>query len=538
MKRTIGISGMLLMVACTTTVEECKAKRPNIIIAISDDQSFAHTSFAGCTFVRTPAFDRVAREGIYFSNCIAGSPGCAPSRSSLVTGRHHWQNEQSGQHFSGWLDKYVPFVDLLSDNGYLTGYTGKGVGPFQYHRNHIEEDSFRIENAAGKEFNQLAYDAAEKETTGLSSIDYYGNFKAFMSGRKDDQPFYFWYGGYEPHRVYEKGAWKRSGKKLEDVQVPAFLPDTEEIRGDLLDYAMEIEWFDKQLLKMINYLEEIGELENTIIIVTSDNGMPFPRAKALCIEYGIHVPLAIRYPQKFSGGRVVEDVVSFIDFAPTILELTETTADGMMPVTGKSLVKVLTSDKDGMVDLSRQFAFSGRERHSSSRWKNLGYPQRAIRNNDFLYVWNMKPDRWPAGAPQRLNPDQENELLPLYGIDEQGKHHSDWAFTDVDGSPAKSYIVEHFEEKEVRPFFDLAFEKQPEEMLYNIKEDPFCLNNLIEDKNYSSIRAKLKQELRKELIRTGDPRMVGSDEGIFETYKRFSSKREFPKPREAQNDNF
>ncbi|SFF20671.1 sulfatase family protein [Sunxiuqinia elliptica] len=538
MKRTIGISGMLLMVACTTTVEECKAKRPNIIIAISDDQSFAHTSFAGCTFVRTPAFDRVAREGIYFSNCIAGSPGCAPSRSSLVTGRHHWQNEQSGQHFSGWLDKYVPFVDLLSDNGYLTGYTGKGVAPFQYHRNHIEEDSFRIENAAGKGFNQLAYDATEKETTGLSSIDYYANFKAFMSGRKDDQPFYFWYGGYEPHRVYEKGAWKRSGKKLENVQVPGFLPDTEEIRGDILDYAMEIEWFDKQLLKMINYLEEIGELENTIIIVTSDNGMPFPRAKALCVEYGIHVPLAIRYPQKFPGGRVVEDVVSFIDFAPTILELTETTADGMMPVTGKSLVEVLTSDKDGMVDRSRQFAFSGRERHSSSRWKNLGYPQRAIRNNDFLYVWNMKPDRWPAGAPQRLNPDQENELLPLYGIDEQGKHHSDWAFTDVDGSPAKSYIVEHFEEKEVRPFFDLAFEKQPEEMLYNIKEDPFCLNNLIEDKNYSSIRAKLKQELRKELIRTGDPRMVGSDEGIFETYKRYSSIRAFPKPKEAGNNNF
>lgn len=538
MKRTIGISGMLLVVACTTTVKECKAKRPNIIIAISDDQSFAHTSFAGCTFVRTPAFDRVAREGIYFSNCIAGSPGCAPSRSSLVTGRHHWQNEQSGQHFSGWLDKYVPFVDLLSDNGYLTGYTGKGVGPFQYHRNHIEEDSFRIENAAGKEFNQLTYDATEKETTGLSSIDYYGNFKAFMSGRKDDQPFYFWYGGYEPHRVYEKGAWKRSGKKLEDVQVPSFLPDTEEIRGDLLDYAMEIEWFDKQLLKMINYLEEIGELENTIIIVTSDNGMPFPRAKALCVEYGIHVPLAIRYPQKFPGGRVVEDVVSFIDFAPTILELTETTADGMMPVTGKSLVKVLTSDKDGMVDRSRQFAFSGRERHSSSRWKNLGYPQRAIRNNDFLYVWNMKPDRWPAGAPQRLNPDQKNELLPLYGIDEQGVHHSDWAFTDVDGSPAKSYIVEHFEEKEVRPFFDLAFEKQPEEMLYNIKEDPFCLNNLIEDKNYSSIRAKLKQKLRKELIRTGDPRMVGSDEGIFETYKRYSSIRDFPKPKEAGNNNF
>jgi len=73
-------------------------KRPNILIAISDDQSFGHNSFSGKTWVQTPAFDRVASNGIFFKNCYAGSPGCAPSRSSLVTGRYHWQNEQAGQH--------------------------------------------------------------------------------------------------------------------------------------------------------------------------------------------------------------------------------------------------------------------------------------------------------------------------------------------------------------------------------------------------------------------------------------------------------
>ncbi|NJC24933.1 sulfatase-like hydrolase/transferase [Neolewinella antarctica] len=79
--------------------------RPNILLAISDDQSVFHTSRAGARFVNTPAFDRIAREGIYFTNCYAGSPGCAPSRSALVTGRHHWQNEQAGQHASAWLKK-------------------------------------------------------------------------------------------------------------------------------------------------------------------------------------------------------------------------------------------------------------------------------------------------------------------------------------------------------------------------------------------------------------------------------------------------
>ena len=92
---------------------QSEARRPNILFAISDDQSFAHTSFVGCNFVETPAFDRIANEGIYFNNCFAGSPGCAPSRSTIVTGRYHWQNEQSGQHASPWLKKHVPFIDLL-----------------------------------------------------------------------------------------------------------------------------------------------------------------------------------------------------------------------------------------------------------------------------------------------------------------------------------------------------------------------------------------------------------------------------------------
>ena len=129
----------ILIAFVSMTIFGCSAqrkpeKRPNILFAISDDQSFAHTSFAGANFIQTPAFDRVAREGIYFNNCIAGSPGCAPSRSTIVTGRYHWQNEQSGQHASSWMKKYVPFIDLLDANGYITGRTGKGVAPFQYAR--------------------------------------------------------------------------------------------------------------------------------------------------------------------------------------------------------------------------------------------------------------------------------------------------------------------------------------------------------------------------------------------------------------------
>lgn len=508
-------------------------RRPNILIAISDDQSYAHTGFAGCRFVNTPAFDRVARSGIHFTNCYAGSPGSAPSRGSLVTGRYHWQNEQSGQHASSWMKKYVPLVDVLKADGYHTGFTGKGVAPFQYARN--EADSlWRKENAAGKLYNSFQYGKKAvpdaRTSKGIGGTDYFSNFKAFMQERDPGQPFFFWYGATEPHRAYEKGSWRRTGKTLSMVDVPGFLPDDDEIKGDLLDYAVEIEWFDHHLDKILNYLDSLGELDNTIVIVTADNGMPFPRAKANSFEYGVHVPLAIRYPQRFPGGRTVDDPVSFVDFVPTLLEMTGTKPEGMMPVSGKSIVTVLESTQSGIVDKTKKYVYAGRERHSSSRWNNLGYPQRAIRSTQYLLIWNMRPERWPAGDPQAVKSSSGGELLPMYGIDEKGIHHSEWAFTDLDDSPSKSFLIENRTNEEIRYYFDLAYAKRPEFELYDAINDPFCLDNMYGNENFISIGEEMKSELIKELERSSDPRIVGPDKEIFDSYARYSPDREFPGP--------
>lgn len=516
---------------CKKEKEE-SAKRPNILFVINDDQSYIHTSFAGSRFVKTPGFDRVASTGIYFTNCYAGSPGSAPSRSTLVTGRYHWQNKQSGQHASSWMKEYVPFVDLLEANGYHTGFTGKGVDPFQYARN--EKDSlWRKENAAGQRFNKHRYEkdsgSDPRTAKGIGPIDYYENFRSFLQQRKDGQPFYFWYGAFEPHRAYEKDSWKRNGKSLEQVDVPGFLPDTEEIRADILDYAVEIEWADSHLCKMLDYLESIGELDNTVIMVTADNGMPFPRAKANCFEYGVHVPLAISYPKAFPGQRRVNDPVSFADIAPTILEIAGVEADGMLPVSGRSFLNILTSKKEGIVDKTERHAYMGRERHSSSRWNNLGYPQRAIRSRDYLLIWNVKPERWPAGAPQMIN-KETGELYPMYGIDKNGRYHTDWAFTDVDDAPSKTFLIENYKDPVIRSYFDLAFEKRPEFELYHIGNDPFCLDNLAGKTDYARIENHLKNNLFEELEKSGDPRVTGPDKEIFESYIRYSPIRVFPKP--------
>lgn len=527
-----SLGGIILFPACHNQ-KSTENRRPNILIAISDDQSFAHTGFAGCRFVNTPAFDRVARSGVYFTNCYTGSPGSAPSRGALVTGRYPWQNEQSGQHASSWMKKYVPFVDLLNANGYHTGFTGKGVGPFQYARN--ESDSlWRVENAAGKSYNSFQYDKGNVPDTrtaqGIGGTDYFSNFKDFISERKPGQPFYFWYGATEPHRAYEKDSWKRTDKTLSRVDVPEFLPDDEEIKGDILDYAVEIEWFDSHLDKILNYLDSIGELDNTLVMVTADNGMPFPRAKANSFEYGVHVPLAISYPKKISGNRIVDDPVGFVDIAPTILEMTKTNSSGMMPISGKSIVNILESKKSGIVNKAKKYVYTGRERHSSSRWNNLGYPQRAIRSTEHLLIWNIKPELWPAGDPQAIKPNSDGELLPMFGIDEGGKHHSEWAFTDVDASPSKSFLIENHNQKEIRYYFDLAYAKRPEFELYDVVNDPFCLNNLYGKEDFTSISEEMKSELMKELIKSEDPRVVGPNKEIFESYVRYSPIREFPEP--------
>jgi len=538
MKSLLFIFSALIILqfhGCSGEKQTEKTSRPNILFAISDDQSFAHTGFAGCEFVKTPAFDRVASEGVYFSDCMAGSPGCAPSRSAIITGRYHWQNEQSGQHASSWMKKYVPFVDLLNANGYITGMTGKGVQPFQYARN--ENDSlWRSTDAAGIAHSNIRYEKGspgdERTAGGIGPVNYFENFKYFMENIRGDKPFFFWYGANEPHRAYEQDSWKRTDKKLADVKVPGFFPDHEIVRGDMLDYAVEIEWFDLHLQRMLDYLEEKGQLNNTVVIVTGDNGMPFPRAKANTYEYGIHVPFAVRFPDGFPGGRVVNDPVSFSDIAPTILELTNTSPEGMLPISGKSILHILKSKKEGIVDESKKYVFSGRERHSSSRYLNRGYPLRAIRSSDHLLIWNMKPGRWPAGAPQRIKPGTENELLPMYGIDENGVHHSEWAFTDIDASPTKSFIIENWQVDSIRSYFDRAHAKRPEFELFDIKNDPCCLNNLVGESDYNEIEKEMKEVLLQELEKSRDPRVVGPDREIFDSYIRYSRMREFPPPTE------
>ncbi len=486
-----------------------QAKRPNILFCISDDQSYPHASAYGSKFVNTPHFDRVATEGALFHGAFSPSPGCSPTRAAMLTGRHDWQIEQAGTHASSFPAKYVAYPDLLEQAGYWVGYTGKGWGPGRW------EDE-RPRNPAGPEFNEIESEPGHK---GIRRTDYAANFDAFLEQRPSDSPFCFWYGASEPHRDFEARVGLADGKQLADAEVPPFLPDREEIRSDLLDYAFEIEHFDDHLGRMLQSLEDAGELDNTLVIVTSDNGMAFPRAKANCYEYGIHMPLAIRWEGHVAPGRTVDDLVGFVDLTATILDVAGVQHPGPYAPSGRSILNLLESGGDGLLDPSRDAVYAARERHSSSRYNNWTYPQRAIRTSDYLYIRNFKPNRWPAGDPQKY--EEDGTLGPMHG----GYH-------DIDACPTLDYLVERRDDPEIRPYFLMAVDKRPGEELFDIRKDPGCLTNLAGDPEHLHARQDLAERLESYLRETGDPRVLGNGD-IWESYQRYSPIRTFPEPPES-----
>ena len=286
---------LIVSVGCKTPAKEMK-KPPNILIAIADDHSYPHTGIYGFAETQTPAFDFVAQNGVLFHNAFVAAPQCSPSRAAILTGKNIWELEEAGTHASNFPKKFKVFTEVLAEQGYFVGYTGKPWGPGNW------KISGRKQNPVGKQYNR--HQLESPPTSGIRANNYVKNFKDFFSQKEQGTPFVFWYGAFEPHRVYEYQTGVKAGKNIDAVAVPDFLPDTEVVRNDLLDYILEIEHFDDHLLQMIRFLQEQGELDNTFILVTADNGMPFPYAKANVQEFGTHVPLAIRMPKGVKAKEV------------------------------------------------------------------------------------------------------------------------------------------------------------------------------------------------------------------------------------------
>ncbi len=464
MLRTLSFLIALIVFASQASA----AARPNVLICVADDWGWPHAGAYGDAVVRTPTFDRLAREGVLFERAFVSSPSCTPSRNAMLTGQDFYRLDEGASLRSTLNVKHPNFMFMLRDAGYAIGHWRKAWGP-----------------------GELEPGGYEEHPNGPPS-----QFDAFLAGRADDQPFCFWLGTSDPHRPYDRGSGVASGIDASRIHVPAFLPDAEPVRSDLADYYFEIQRWDRDIAHAIELLEQAGELENTIIIVTSDNGAPFPRAKGNLYDWGARVPLAIRWGTGVrEPGRRVDEFVVLTDLAPTLLE-----AAGIQPpdvMTGRALQPLLAEpDPQGW----REAAVYGRERHAAAQaMPSLdGYPSRAIRTDRYLYIMNLEPDRWPVGVPQ-------------------GATHPIGSFPDCDNGPAKSFTIEHRDHPDHQRAYELCFAHRPAEELYDVDADPEQVRNLADDAEHRDVARDLRHRLTSYLRDSEDPRFT--DEPVrFDEY--------------------
>ncbi len=455
----VGALSLGAFAGCTPSVQ---GEHPNFLILMSDNHSWNHVGCYGDPTVRTPNIDRVAAEGVRFTHAFCPAPSCTPARAAMLTGQDIWRLGEGANLWGTLPSRFPVYTRLLEEAGYLVGYEGKGWGPGNY-------------EAGGWDRNP----AGER----------YGSFEEFYNDVERGQPFSYWFSSRDPHRPYRADGGNSAGIDAASIQVPPYLPDVPAVRGDIADYYAEIERFDSEVGGLLGLLSEFGETEDTVVIIASDNGWQMPRGLANLYDAGTRLPLVISQPGRFPGGRTLDDFVSLADFAPTVLEL----AGLPIPegVTAKSLVPLLASQGAGVLDDERSFVVTARERHAYARRGGPGYPGRALRTHEYLYIRNYEPDRWPAGDP------------PLYGdVDAHMLHYP---------SPTKLFLLQRPDDPEYGRLFEIGFAKRPAEELYDLAADPHQLNNVAAESGYEATRRDMAARLDRYLAETDDPRAVGGD---------------------------
>ena len=498
---------------------------PNILFLFADDWG-RHASIltesdgadSTQSVVRTPHFDRVARQGVCFRNAHVSAPSCTPCRSALLTGQHFWRTG-TGSILQGavWDASQPSFPLLLEDAGYHIGYSYKVWGPgTPGNAPFTPQQSYARRGGRMNQFSQhvtkLVAEGRPREAVKQEILaEVRGNFRDFLAARTTGKPFCYWFGPTNVHRKWVKG----SGKALWGIdpdslrgKLPAFLPDVPAVREDLADYFGEVAAWDAAIGVLLEELEATGERENTLVVISGDHGAPgFPHGKCNLYAFGTGVCLAVTGPG-VRGGRIVDDLVSLTDLAPTIIE-----AAGLKPpevMTGRSLWPIIQSEKSGGVDPNRTEVFTGRERHvENARVDFTPYPQRAIRTPEHVLILNFRPDRWPLGDPYRLTDGPEPTMEEL-------ENNTHVTLPDEDAGPTKAWLVGARQTDRWGPHFEKVYGKRPEVELYDLVSDPHEMTNVGNDPAYAAVRERLEQRLLAELVHTGDPRVI-DDGKFFET---------------------
>jgi N-sulfoglucosamine sulfohydrolase len=460
-KRLRGALGVLILAAVGTgagTGTGASGAEPaarNIVLVVADDLG----RDLGCygSPVKTPRLDALAREGARFTHAFGTTASCSPSRSVILTGLHNHANGQYGlahaEHNFHTLPTVASLPKLLRAAGYRTASVGKlhvqpeAVYPFEF---------FLNDRTPGGARNGAAM--AER-------------CREFLA-EPSDRPFFLYFCPTDPHR--DATGFANRGRypgitpvtyQPGDVPVPPFLPDQPEVRAELAEYAQSVSRLDQGVGRLLDLLRETNQLDRTLVVFLSDNGIPFPGAKTSVYDPGIHLPLIVRAPDPATHGKVVEAMVSWVDITPTLLDFA-----GVAPpkagLQGRSFLPLL----DGRPAEGWDSVYASHTFHEVTMYN----PMRAIRTRRHKLIWNLAP-----GLPTPFASD-------LYGS-------PTWQGVLARGDA--SYGQRSLE----------AFLHRPALELYDLEADPGESHNLASTPEHAGLVAQLRARLEAFQDATRDP---------------------------------
>lgn len=511
---------IFVLVSILLVPRQAAAQRKNILFVFADDWGRYASAYkrvdnkpSANDLIKTPHVDQMADEGMIFRNAFVNAPSCTPCRSSLFSGRYFFNTGRGAILNGAQWDSSIPvFPLLLRDAGYHIGKSHKvwspgtpADAPFGGQKHAYEragraccDFSEQTEMRINKQ--KMSPQQAHQEI--LDQVR--TNFDQFMADRKPSQPWLYYFGTTTTHRKWIKGSgkahWNINPDELQGKMPPIF-PDVPEVREDFADYLGECQAVDACVGALVERLKALGELENTIVVLSGDHGFPgAPHGKCDLYRTGTSVPLVIRWPGG-KPGRIIDDFVMLPDLMPTFLEIGEVQLPDNL--NARSLLPLILSEKSGQIDPTRTWAVTGRERHvAEAREGNLPYPMRAVQTKDFLYIRNYQPERWPMGAPYKA--DQ-----PTSEIDPQAvENNTRYCFPDFDASPTKAWMVMNRENAKHKWQYELAFGKRPGEELYDLNKDPDQIHNLAGDPEHAGQVKALARQLSTILQGASDPRVT------------------------------
>lgn len=403
------------------------ADRPNFLIFIADDMAWDDCGAYGHPSIRTPHLDRLAAEGMRFDRAYLACSSCSPSRCSTLTGRY--------PHATGAGELHLPlpaeqtlFTQPLRSAGYWTAAVGK------WHLGNAVVDQVDVRVDSPPERMGEAWVKALRE-------------------RPRGQPFMMWAAHSDPHRAYQSGTIDEPHTR-QMVRVPSYLPDTPEVRDDLAAYYDEITRFDQHIGQVLAELEQQQVLDQTLVLVMTDNGRPFPHCKTRVHVPGVRTPFIICWPQRVPAGAVTESLVSSIDIAPTFLQLA-----GLEPLPsfqGVSFAEVLSNPRATV----RPFAFA------EHNWHDYRAFERAVHTPQLCYVRNWLPE--VPGTP------------PADAVNSP-------TFRAMRSLEARGELTAAQRECLVVP--------RATEFLFDVAADPECVHNLAGDPDRAAELDRLRQAL-------------------------------------------